>query len=520
MDTLLNKFSYDVNSTITGFDRIVFKGMLKPIMYAQGMELFLRQRGVLNKEYKEYTTKQTSMIIDSANKYVRNERGEDITYIPSSYTRKEELAHERQRKENIKEGLIGVWSCVESCNTFKGTYSNKQNHPEISFVRGKCKHLYFYFDDITYGFMSIRLQTWAPYEVQVALNGREWLRRSLDKAGCNYVINGNKFLYIRDYDLAQELLNEQPKADFGLMLFDFLSLVFPCKEEVVGGLNYYWTYWQTEVAKDYIFKDVTRLNELMYDLQLHAMITGTGDRILKYFGTPVKLDGMPFRDNNPEIITKTNNWYDGTRVRHWSNKNSVKFYNEHNILRFEMTMNDPSRFKVHRYTEKQSVKDKKKLLPMRKGVVDSSNRFEVSKGIINSFTEHMAAFEEKTRFGEIIEPVVTSITDKGKKYRGLDLFGKDKELLRIIADPIFNVEAITNAQIQKMVTGTTWAKKMTRKQLSGRISRHLVLLRKHGIIRKLPNQRKYALTDKGRKLTAALQVASASAINDLLKSAA
>ena len=45
----------------------------------------------------------------------------------------------------------------------------------------KCKHLYFYFDHHAYGFMNIRLQTWFPYHIQVAMNGREWLRRDLEK---------------------------------------------------------------------------------------------------------------------------------------------------------------------------------------------------------------------------------------------------------------------------------------------------------------------------------------------------
>jgi len=132
----------------------------------------------------------------------------------------------------------------------------------------------------------------------------------------------------------------------------------------------------------------------------------------------------------------------------------------------------------------------------------------------------MSAVVEKTRFSDVIDPVINSITDKGKRYRGLDLLGKDKELLKIIADPKFDVDSITNKRIQQMVYGTSWAKKMTKKQLSARISRHLVLLRKHGIIRKLPKQRKYALTDKGRKLVTSLECVAAASINDLLKSAA
>jgi len=52
MDTLLSKFSAVVNGVITGFDRIVFKGIIRPIMYAAGMESYLVGRKVLNKDFK------------------------------------------------------------------------------------------------------------------------------------------------------------------------------------------------------------------------------------------------------------------------------------------------------------------------------------------------------------------------------------------------------------------------------------------------------------------------------------
>ena len=72
-----------------------------------------------------------------------------------------------------------------------------------------CKHLYFYFDDEELGFMNIRLQTWFPYHIQVCLNGREWLRRSLEKNEIPFVAKGNKFLHIADYKQAQRLMDKQ-----------------------------------------------------------------------------------------------------------------------------------------------------------------------------------------------------------------------------------------------------------------------------------------------------------------------
>jgi DNA-binding HxlR family transcriptional regulator len=518
MDTLSSKFSTVVKGVITGFDRIVFKGIVMPIMHAAGMESFLAARKVLNKDFKEYSMKRSQEIIESAEKLAEEQCGSKIDYIRSVNERKEALARERQNESGVKEGLIGVWSCVESCNTFRSTYNPKQKYPSLRNECAKCKHLYYYFDDPVYGFMNVRLQTWLPYEIQIALNGREWLRRSLDAAGCGYLLSGNKFLHIDDYGLAQEILDAQAKTDFKDVLNGFLPIVFPRMREILGpGLSYYWTFWQSEMAKDYIFGDSEALNALMDDFLLHALVTGKGGQILQYFGSPVKANGQPHHSAKPEIMSKAKLWYDGTRVRHWQDKNSVKFYNEHNVLRFEMTMNDPTRFKIHRHSETQKKTEPKKFIPMRKGVADTYARAEVSKSILNRFTEHMSAAEEKERLGKMLELVCSPLTRQGKRFRALEVFGKDKELLRAIADPAFDAGAITNKGLQKTLKGTAWAKNMSGKQLSARISRHLRLLREHGLIKKLPKQRKYTLTDKGRKITAALEAALSASVNDLLK---
>ncbi len=109
---------------------------------------------------------------------------------------------------------------------------------------------------------------------------------------------------------------------------------------------------------------------------------------------------------------------------------------------------------------------------------------------------------------------------KGRRIRGLEVTGKDQTLLQAISDPMFNVDGITNKSLQQKLVSLSWAKGMTGRQLSSRISRHLRLLRDHGLMRKLPNQRKYSLTDNGRKLTTALNALVAASTEELLKMSA
>jgi len=520
MDTLFHRFGTKIKGVIEGFDRIVFKGILNPICYTAGLQIFLHSRGILNKDYKGWVQDKTTAIVRDAEEYSMSQTGLGIQYLSSSRTRKEEVAHNQQKAMEIRSGLIGAWSCVESCNTFKAVYDKTAGYPQIKSEKSRCKHIYFYYDHEDYGFMSVRMQTWAPYEVQIALNGREWLKRLLDKSGVRYVLDGNKFLDVEDYEFAQRLLDSQLDTRWVGMLSGFLPDVFPSMKAVLGNeMSYTWTLWQSEWARDYIFHDPQVLSSHMNQLLRYAFITGTSDRVLRYMGRPVRANGQPHWAADPELVSRVGLWYDGARIRHWVDKNSLKMYNEHNVLRFEFTMNDPTRFWIHRTVE-GGDSDKKKFLPMRKGIADIAVRTQICSSRINSFTEQIATFEEDLSVGEILSKVSKPISSNGKRYRGLDVAGKDLALLQAVSDPMFFVDAISNKHLQKILGENIWAKGFTGRSLSGRISRHLRLLREHGIIKKLPKQHRYVLTAKGRLLATALNQFLGAKISDLSKLAA
>ena len=237
-------------------------------------------------------------------------------------------------------------------------------------------------------------------------------------------------------------------------------------------------------------------------------------------GRPVCKNGQPHPQTNPDLLTRTNKWHDCTRIRHWVDRNSVKMYNEQNVLRFELTMNDPTKFQVYRKVEGKENSEKK-LLPMRKGISDIWLRAKISSQRIRCFTEHMATVTEPTSVGELLEKVREPvISQQGKRYRALDVTGKDLELLQAIADPKYAAGAMTNKLLRDSLADTKWAKGFNEKQLSGRVSRHLRLLREHGLIRRVPKRHQYELTEKGRQLTTALTYFLNASIDDLVKQAA
>ena len=224
MNKLVERFSKIVKGTLSGFDRIVFKGIILPLMSSKEVMKFCARKGILNKNYKDWMMKQSLEIVKAADSYSKENCGHGITPISSWRIRKEELAHDRQRQEKIKQGLLGVWSCVESGSSYRARFSKSSGYPQLQNYATRCKHLYFYFDHSQYGFMNIRLQTWFPYHVQICMNGREWLRRSLEQQGIDFVVKGNKFMHIDDYKKSQEFLNKQPVEKFAETLKGFIPV--------------------------------------------------------------------------------------------------------------------------------------------------------------------------------------------------------------------------------------------------------------------------------------------------------
>lgn len=519
MPSLYQRLGSIVKGVLSGFDRIVFKGCIRPLMYEAGVASFLQSQGVLNKEYKAWALAQTKTLIDDAEALSQNERQESIKPIVSAKIRKEKLAREQQDKLGITEGLIGVWWAMEVCNTYKAKFSTTQTYPRMTHSRTKCKHLYFYFDHPEFGFMNIRLQTWFPFHIQIAMNGREWLRRSLAREGIGFNAHRNKFLHIDDMKAAQALLTRQLDTDWPKMLSGFLPTVFPSKNTALGGhLSYYWTLWQSEWATDYLFTSYKELAPLGERLLRHAFMTGTGERVLRYLDRPFTHAGKPYASNGNDVSSRLLAFQDGLRVRHWVDQNSVKVYTEQNVLRVETTINNPGMFKIYRHREGERKDAPKQLRKMRKGVADVVLRAKISQGVNDRLAAQLCECRQTVSLSETLEKSRRRRKSKGRSIRALDVMGKDRELLLAIADPVYSLGGMTNRELRGKLKVTLTG--LTEKQASGKVSRLLRLLRDHGIIRKLPRQRRYRLSAHGAQMTTALAAALSASTEELMGIAA
>ena len=74
----------------------------------------------------------------------------------------------------------------------------EKGKPFVQTARGKCLFLYFYFMDPAFSLIHVKLQTWFPLQIQVYVNGHEWLARKLQQNKIRYGKHDNAFVWIED----------------------------------------------------------------------------------------------------------------------------------------------------------------------------------------------------------------------------------------------------------------------------------------------------------------------------------
>jgi len=180
--SFIQKYEKDVMGSLSGFDRLVFRGTLRRLFYPQGMDYCLAFLGVLLKDFAQYVLQVTARLKEASLAAARG-AGRPIQYLASSQVSKEALARKIAARDRLADGQICVLTCVEPCQTFEIHRHRESKRLLIRPHRSKCLHLYHYFFHPQFGFMSARLQTWFPLTIQVCLNGREWLSRQLTQEG-------------------------------------------------------------------------------------------------------------------------------------------------------------------------------------------------------------------------------------------------------------------------------------------------------------------------------------------------
>jgi hypothetical protein len=526
MKEFIAKFGNLLTGVLSGWDRLVIRGELR-VLYADdgGMRQFLKSNGVLLKNFRDYVH-QISQRLKAASLAAALECNRPVQYVRSPKSSKEEIAREIARRDNITQGLICVLSCVEPCMSFSVVPNGKTKELDLKLEQRQCLHLYHYRMDPVLGFMHGRIQTWFPFRIQMCLNGRDWLSRQMDRAGIAYEQHDNCFPWIEEFGRAQELMDEQLSVDWPGLLNPIAESLNPIHEEIFARyqVQYYWTIPASEYATDVVFRRPEDLRRLYPLVVRHGILNLGSADVLRFLGRKIAA-GSPVPDQyGEELFSDLKRRQEGVRLKHFAGSNSIKVYDKAytargSVLRAETTINDEEQFRVLRPKEGGPEEDLA-WRRMRRGVADTYRRAEVSRRANERYLDALAGVEDRSRLEDLVAGLEQPAVWKKGRVRGLRLFGEDASLLAAVGHGEFALNGFRNRDLRSILAGDGAQDPNQSRKRSAAIGRKLRMLRAHRLIRKIPKTHRYQLTERGRKLINALQIAKATPLSQLLALAA
>ena len=493
-----------INGILETFDRMIINGYLLNLCNNRQFLYYLIQNNVQLKDFNQFATQQTNSLCSHIEEYIKDNNVK-LKYLNSGKISKDDLAREEFEKSNNKVGLVSAFSVVEICNTMTVAPNHETKMLEVTSRPTKCKHYYFYFNDEEFGWMFLKIQTWFPYNVQVYINGREYLSKIFDKNNIKYEMYNNSFSYIEDFEVAQKLADsilEKKISDSFDGIVKKINNLLPNIENIFSH-SYYWCIDQCEFATDINFKSREDLSIFYKKLVETTYFTFSSEDIYSFFGRNIKYMG---KFKKGEITSDLRNRYQGYRIKFKINNNQIKMYDKGNNLRIEVTINNPREFKVQK--EKEYVKKDgeteiiKKWLPMGKSICNLYRYIEVSKSITKRYLEALPEIDTNTVALKEIKNISKGTIKKERKYSGFNILNEETlKLFTAISRGEYLISGFNNKNIRTEIFENANSSKNINKT-----TRLFEKLKAHGIIKKVYKKNKYYLTENGRKIISSVLI--------------
>lgn len=513
-----------VAGTLSGFDRLVFRGTLRSIAYAEGMQHYLRHNDVLLKDFGAHVESVSSRLKAASVEQAEQSR-RPVEYLASSRTSKEDRAREIATRDGINEGLIAILKCVEPCRTFDIHRNREEKKLELVSRERKCLFLYHYWIDPRFGLMSARIQTWFPFSVQICMNGRDWLAQQMTREGLSYVAAGNCFPWIERWDQAQRLMDQQLTTAWPELLDSIAQRLNPLHEMIFEKhpVRYYWSTYQSEWAIDIVFRKPADLRRLYPRLIRHGITTLKSEDVMRYLGKPLSPTGQILKSFKGEITTNVRKREEGVRIKHLINGNSIKLYDKAftesgAVLRAETTIQNGSDLRVYR-TAEADPDGPLSWRPMRKGIADLHRRAELSRKAAERYVDAYAVIDDTHTLDELLSRLRQPTTWRNRRVRALRPFDEDRHLLSAISKGEFALTGFRNRDLQQLLFSEPCISPKEARRRSAWVTRQLRILRAHGLILKINGTHRYQISPPARNTITAILTALRSTIQNLAAAA-
>jgi hypothetical protein len=499
METFLSIHQEDIDGTLSMFDRMIFRGYLTGFFPKGAFGAYLSRQGVLLKDFSKFVQERTKTLkghIEGLAEAV----GRPLQYLSSPKgPSKEDMARSIAERDGVREGLVCVFSVLETCMSFD-VQGNRATHKlEVVRRQRKCLHYYCYYLDAEFGLMHIRLQSWLPFDIQIYVNGREWLARQLDQRGITYDRYDNKLTHIADLKTAQTLCERFTQRKWLRVLHALARRVNPFLGAIrkAGFGDYYWTLAQAEYATDIFFRDRATLEDLLPSLMEISMSAFSAEDVLRFLGR------KPHGNFQGQVTTDRKKRPEGRRVKHRMKGNSIKWYDAVNLLRIETTINQPREFRVLRVVDTPQGR-KRCWQPMGKGVANLWRYAQVGRQANYRYLNSLAHAQPTGKTIAELEGLCHPKTNQGKRYARFNpITQADCDLFSATLAGEHALNGFRNKNLQPYLYSKPAKTPVEQRQRSAHVTRLVAKLRGHGLISKVKGSRLYRPTPRGIRLMSA-----------------
>jgi hypothetical protein len=497
MDKFIEQHADRISGILACFDRVLFRGYL-PIMSGAAMAALLKSRDVARETLKAFLLGQAERLKRHAQNLC-TQTGRPYEYL-SHAARKEDLARKIAERDEITEGLVCVLSVLEPCRTFSLVWNGRS--PYVQSARRKCLHFYYYFLDRDLGLIHVKLQSWFPFQIQLYVNGHEWLARQLDRHDIKYTKLDNAFVRLSDVERSQELADSFERVDWIHVLGRHALRVNPLlrQGDVLHPMQYYWVTAQSEYSTDILFRKRADLEELMPRLcQYSALYFGASD-VMSFLGRKLtgRFQGEVVTDQREVELRGTR--VPGRRVKHRMKFNWIKMYDKGTVLRVETVINNPEEFRVRRRVRRQG-QNVMAWVPLRKSVTLLFRYREISAQSNVRYLDALSQVQDPTPAVQDLDALTTNASAKdGRTVRAFNPLSRNERMLfEVLLAGEHALHGFTNRDVRQKLGRTSYPLAPNEDKQPSQVTRLFRRLHAHGLIAKIPRSRRWRVSVAGRR---------------------
>ncbi len=377
--------------------------------------------------------------------------------------------------------LIGVAQEKASVwRSWRRKGQEKAHHPHMDWGREMAfiNHFYFYLWDAEWGGTFWKTNAYAPYPIWLWLNGHEWAKRQLEKAGIAYEALDNGFRTCSNAAALQKICERLgPAAVQSFLGRWWRRLPSPFTEaDVRAGYGYQMAFRQFEVSDTCVF-DRPQAGRMWFESIIRDHLdVGRPDQIALIFHRRVNCR-TPGRFRT-RVVTRG---VDPTLCCYYKSSRIKQYFKEGRALRTETVICNTGDFGVGRRVCAQNWNG-------LRAVGESANRY-----LCDAEAADAQPAPDVATFCQVTRP---STTDDGLYAAGLR-FGEQRvmAILSALVGFCYLIAGFTNRQLVERVGGLLGST-YTCRQATYDLRR----LKRKGLITKVARSRRYQLTGLGRRV--------------------